>query len=115
MCHVLAYLRWKSDWWVDQGSKQVIDHDLALVNGIQAYSHKQAAIQTRMAECCAAHWLPVLLQYGITPSWKSDFDDCTILPSQPVLNMDASDDEEDENQSELDDEEDIVNSLAGKE
>lgn len=115
MRRVLVYLRWKSDWWVDQGSKRVIDHDLALVDGIQAYAHKQAAIQTRVAERCAAHWLPVLLQYGITPSWESDFDDCTTLPSQPGLNMDASDDEEDENESELDDEEDIVNSLACEE
>lgn len=60
----------------------MIDNDPALLNGIRAYAFKQAAIQTRMAEWCASHWLPVLLQHGITPSWKNDFLDVIPVPSQ---------------------------------
>jgi hypothetical protein len=58
----------------------------------------------------------VLLQHGITPSWKSDFDNTTVTPpsEQGQFAMDNVDhsDEEDKNQSELDEEEDIVANFA---
>jgi len=116
---VLAFLTWKSQWWVEQGSKPDIDHDPALLDGIQAYAQKQAAIQTRMAKRCAAHWLPLLLQHGITPSWKSDFSTSVVASSQcgqpKIDNVEGSEGEEDENESELDNEEDIVDNFAFEE
>ena len=47
---VLMFFAWKSSWWVDQAARWIVDDDPALVEGIQAYAYKQAAIQTRMAE-----------------------------------------------------------------
>jgi hypothetical protein len=72
---VLAFFAWKSSWWVDQAVRRKIEDDPALIDGIRAYAYKQASFQTRMAERCASHWLPVLEEKGITPCWKADFAD----------------------------------------
>jgi len=119
---VLAFFSWKSSWWVNQASRRVIDNDPALLDGIRAYAFKQAAIQTRMAKRCASHWLPVLLQHGITPSWRDDFLDLIPVPSQEgqheqvesqvVVEDDGATDVENGNDSELEDEEDIIESFS---
>ena len=125
---VLAFFSWKSSWWVEQAARRVVDNDPALVDGIRAYALKQAAIQTRMAKRCASHWLPVLLKHGITPSWKSDFTDIVPQAQQPQAQQphpvqdqqyEVEEEEEDDdtdvesgNESELEDEEDIVANFA---
>ena len=100
--------------------RRKIDNDAALVDGIHSYAYKQAAIQSRLRERCASYWLPVLEQHGITPSWKVDFvDEVGIsIMKEKVIGEDEQlddyddDDRESENESELDDEEDIINSFA---
>jgi hypothetical protein len=116
---VVMFLSWKSSWWVDRAVIRNVDDDPALVDGIQAYAYKQAAIQSRMRDRCASHWLPVLEQHGITPSWKDDLgDDVGISMMQDkVIGQgqqleDYDDDRESENESDLDDEEDIINNFA---
>ena len=117
---VLAFFAWKSSWWVDSASRRIVDDDPALVDGIHAYAYKQAAIQTRMAERCASHWLPVLEQHGITPGWKADFMDSVgksnmqdqVTGQGQSLEDDENSDRESENESELEDEEDIIDSFA---
>jgi hypothetical protein len=113
---VLAYFSWKSSWWDDRATRRMVDNDPALVDGIQAYAYKQAALQTQMAERCASHWLPALQQHGITPSWKVDFPDIVGISSTQgeitELEDDCNSDGESENESDLEDEEDIINSFA---
>jgi len=126
MRRVLVFLTWKSSWWIGEAHKRVPD-DSGLCDGISAYAYKQSAIQTRMAERCAQHWLPVLAKHGITPSWKSQFC-CATATSSPSPSgqmgdqdgdwpqNDVSDDNftdrEEENHSDLEDEEDIVASFT---
>ena len=117
---VLAFFSWKSSWWVDQAERRMVDDDPALVNGIQAYAHKQAALQIQMAERCVSHWLPVLEQHGITPCWKDDWADVVgISPMEgqqtgddKQLEDDDTSDGESENESDLEDEEDIIDSFV---
>jgi hypothetical protein len=117
---VLAFFAWKNSWWVDQASRRIVDDDPALVDGIHAYAYKQATIQTRLAERCASHWLPVLEQHGIMPSWKDDFADkvgmFTGHDQEIGPNQEGEDDEnsdrESENESDLENEEDIIDSFA---
>ena len=104
----------------------MVDDDPALLDGIRAYAHKQASLQTRMAGRCASHWLPVLEQHGITPCWKADFVDevgMFVIEGHATrqgqqLGQDEQHDDDDiaagdsENESELDDEEDIIDSFT---
>jgi hypothetical protein len=115
---VLVFFEWRSSWWVDQAARRVVEDDPALVDGIRAYAYKQASFQTQMAERCASQWLPVLEGKGITPCWKADFaDEVGISIMQDKLigeDEQLEDDDSDrdsENGSELDDEEDIINSF----
>ena len=124
MRRVLAFLTWKSSWWIEEAHKRVTD-DPGVRDGIRAYANKQAVIQTRMAGRCAQHWLRVLAKHGITPSWKSQFWCATATSPQSgqmgdpdgdktqsnVSDNDLTDVEE-ENQSDLEDEEDIVASFT---
>jgi hypothetical protein len=114
---VLVFFSWKSSWWVDQAARRIIDDDPALVDGIHAYAYKQAAIQSGMRDRCASHWLPVLEQHGISPSWKADFVDkvgISMMQDKVIGQQleDSDDDRESENESDLDDEENIINSFA---
>jgi hypothetical protein len=117
---VLVFFKWKSSWWVDCAARRIVDDDPGLTDGIHAYAYKQAVIQTRMAERCASHWLPVLEQHGITPCWKSDFADEVgtsnvhdqVIGRGQGLDEDEDEDRESENESELEDEEDIIDSFA---
>ena len=117
---VLAFFSWKSSWWVDWAVRRMVKDDPALVDGVRAYAYKQAAIWTRMAERCASFWLPVLEQHGIRPSWKAEYADIVrISPEQDQTTGqdqqpedDDALDEECENDSDLDDEEDIIDSFS---
>lgn len=119
MRRTLEFLTWKSSWWISEACKRVVE-DPGLQDGIRAYAYKQAAIQTRMAERCAHHWLPVLMKQGITPSWKSQFWNPVASlqngqedhKTHDNVSNDGFTDGEDENQSDLEDEEDIVASFS---
>jgi hypothetical protein len=117
---VLEFFAWKSSWWIDQAARRMVEDDTSLVDGIRAYAYKQAEFQTRMAERCASHWLPVLEEKGITPSWKADFADGVrfstlqdkLIGEDQQFDDDDDSDRESENGSELDNEEDIINSFT---
>jgi hypothetical protein len=121
MRRVLAFFAWRSSRWVDCATRQMVGDDPALIDGIHAYAHKQAILQTRMAERCADHWLPVLEKRGITPSWKADFANKAGIDTEGLIGQgeqledDDISDRESEYESELEDEEDIINSFAFEE
>ena len=73
MRRVIVYLKWKGAWWHERSSLR--DHvDGTILSGVSGYAHKQAAICSRMAENCAAYWLPHLREKGIKPAWESDYE-----------------------------------------
>jgi hypothetical protein len=111
MRRVLVFFSWKSSWWVDQAARRRIDENAELVDGIHAYAYKQAAIQTGLAHRCASHWLPVLEEHGIMPCWKGDYEVEVSAQGQQSEDDDISDRESDD-ESELEDEEDIIDSFA---
>ena len=72
MRRVLAYHEWKNMWWQEQSSIRKVG-DATIQSGLAGYAKKQAAISQRMAEVCAAYWLPRLKDKGIVPSWASRY------------------------------------------
>lgn len=72
MRRVIVYLKWKAEWWKEQGSRRVSD-DAGLVEGLLAYAERQAGLFKGLAESCAQTWQPALLKEGITPSWPNMF------------------------------------------
>ncbi|KAF8222792.1 hypothetical protein L208DRAFT_1060319, partial [Tricholoma matsutake] len=53
MCHVLVFLPWKADWWLQQVECRSV-LDLLLLEGLQAYAMQQSYVQTLLAthSCC---------------------------------------------------------------
>lgn len=72
MRRVLAYFEWKSSWWLEQANRRT-SLEPSVQSGVVAYAHKQSALSLQMAACCAAHWLPVMKNHGINPSWGSKY------------------------------------------
>jgi hypothetical protein len=75
MRRVIAYHKWKADWWRGRSSKRS-NADLVILSWISGYAHKQADMCTRMAERCALYWLPHLKSQGggIMPSWGLEYE-----------------------------------------
>lgn len=72
MRRVIVYHKWRAAWWCERSSLR--EHaDATILSGVSGYAHKQAAICTRMAERCAAYWLPQLKDKGFVPVWASDY------------------------------------------
>lgn len=64
MRRVLAFLRWKSLWWKERVHKRTNVCDPILMEGLQAYAHRQAALQHDLATLFQAKWT-ASLQEGI--------------------------------------------------
>jgi hypothetical protein len=98
MRRVVAYHKWKADWWRERSSTRD-SVDQVILSGISGYAHKQAAMCTRMAEQCALSWLPHLKSQGggILPSWGLEYEHLLVEAQASV--HEARDDES----SELDD------------
>ena len=99
MQQVIAFHRWKADWWRDRASVQTHEDQVGL-SGISGYAHKQADICNRLAEQCARHWLPPLKASGIIPSWGLDYEHLLPVSSDgkdetfhsTTLNLDGAED-----------------------
>jgi hypothetical protein len=92
MRRVLAYFEWKSSWWLEQANQRS-SLEASVQSGVMAYAHKQSNLSLRMAARCAAHWLPVLKNHGIIPSWGSKYQ-----VAGSAVNQSISDSEDDEDQ-----------------
>ena len=68
MRRTLVFLEWRAEWWRKRAHHRV-DAPAHLRHGIEAYALRQAALQQRIANCHAKHWLPVLKSKGIIPCW----------------------------------------------
>lgn len=105
MRRVLAYHEWRNTWWEEQSSRRTVG-DGTIQSGLAGYAKKQAAISRRMAEVCAAYWLPRLKDIGIVPSWASRY--MSVVASSPVEGEEnGGNEEEDESDTEHDLEEDV--------
>jgi hypothetical protein len=85
MRRVIAYLKWKADWWREQGALRS-PVDVTVLSGVSGYAHKQA-----VAERCAVHWLLHLRVKDITPTWASDYKHLLhqAVDSAPVVDPDG--------------------------
>ena len=113
MRRVLEYLRWKATWW-ESKAKVRKDVDLAVGNGLLAYSGKQAMIYNRLAQRFAKQWSFTLQGQGIRASWQQQFDKLPRLVSlweveriEKELDLDQEnegldEESEEENEEELD-------------
>jgi hypothetical protein len=77
MRRTLAFLEWKAEWWRNQARRRA-DAPAHLRHGIEAYAMRQAALQQRIANRHAKHWLPVLVANGCTPCWASKYSDICV-------------------------------------
>lgn len=90
MRRVIAYCEWKASWWRARGGLRCVAGagDVSILEGVEAYAHKQAAMSETLASQCALYWLPALWKQGITPEWGSQF---THPASQPVTIIEPDD------------------------
>jgi hypothetical protein len=91
MRRVLAYFEWKSSWWLEQANRRS-SLEPSVQSGVVAYAHKQSSLSLRMAARCAAHWLPVIKNHGIIPSWGSKYQVATSSVNKSI--SDSEDDED---------------------
>jgi hypothetical protein len=58
MRRVVAFMEWKSAWWIDQGHLRAGDSFLGPgeSEGMMAYSMRQASMFLNMKRRCAASW-----------------------------------------------------------
>lgn len=82
MRRVVVYLEWRAGWWRAQGQRRrdVGSDESDILDGVEAYSQKQAAIAEGLALSCARYWLPMLQRYGLDSEWGSRY----VLSTQPI-------------------------------
>ena len=98
MRRVLAYFEWKSSWWLEQANRRS-GLEASVQSGVMAYAHKQSTLSLRMAARCAAHWLPVMKNHGIIPSWGSKYQVRSSAVNQDGSISDSEDEDEVDNRS----------------
>ncbi|KII87542.1 hypothetical protein PLICRDRAFT_177283 [Plicaturopsis crispa FD-325 SS-3] len=59
MCCVIAFCRWKADWWAVQGKHREHTTTPELYEGIQAYASEHASMERRMVSTLEAKWKSV--------------------------------------------------------
>jgi hypothetical protein len=92
MRRVLAFLEWKSSWWLDRENLRVdIPNDLA--EGLKAYAQTQADLQQALKEHFCAIWQSPL----------ADSDDISELDGNGEDNGHPDDDDDDDDELEGDD------------
>lgn len=101
MRRVLAYLRWKSKWWIDAGQGRD-DISPELTSGVRAYANKQAAICIAIAYQCASHWQKVLKAAEIIPEWVCDWNGIAHIGYEPSASNTEDADEDDDDTAEED-------------
>ena len=86
MRRVLAFLEWKSTWWVDRRNLQRADVTSDLAEGLQAYAQTQGDLQQALKEHFCAIWRSPL----------ADSDDISELEENDKDNEEDDDDDDDE-------------------
>lgn len=72
----LAYCEWKSTWWMNQRESRTGTSDL--LEGLAAYSLKQAKMWRSMGESFATEWAPVVHDFKLPSDWPPPY--CERLP-----------------------------------
>ena len=96
MCQVLpvlAYFEWKSSWWLERANRRT-SLESSIQSSVVAYAHKQLTLLLQMGACCAAHWLPVMKNHGIIPSWSSKYQVGSSAVNQDGSISDSEDDKD---------------------
>jgi hypothetical protein len=93
MRRVLAYFEWRSTWWLEQANRRT-SLESSVQSGVVAYAHKQSTLCLRMAARCAAHWLPVMENHGIFPTWGSKYQAASSAVNQDRSISDSEDDDD---------------------
>lgn len=84
MRRVLHYCVYKHNWWHEQAGRRIegtAEKDgrvvtAELMDGLRAYSAKQAAVWDNLGAKCAARWIPLLAKSGdatAMSSWPSKY------------------------------------------
>jgi hypothetical protein len=71
MRRVPWYMKWKTQWWVDQAAGRGDEVSPLLKSGCRAYAAKQAYIWSSLGEKFRGMWTPLLEQYGISVEWPA--------------------------------------------
>jgi hypothetical protein len=73
MCRTLAYLSWKSNWWLEQAflrEQNTLPHgDTTLASGLAAYAHEQSDIYHQIGREFALKWAPLLIPQRLDGGW----------------------------------------------
>jgi hypothetical protein len=93
MRRVLAYFEWRSSWWLEQGNRRT-GLESSVQSGVMAYAHKQSSLCLRMAARCAVHWLPVMKNHGIAPTWGGKYEVASSATNQDESISDSEDDDD---------------------
>ena len=69
MRRVIAFLEWKSSWWVGKVGSRSSSATADIQHGIDAYARKQASTYHLLAVSLANQWLPHLLEWKLDITW----------------------------------------------
>jgi hypothetical protein len=101
MRRVLWFLKWKRQWWMDQGR---LRHNARedVREGLVAYSCKQAAILDSMARRFADDWYPFLSSHGMATEWPEEYLEGRLCNSEGMIRQEMEE-EDDDAESEMED------------
>lgn len=72
MRRVIAYLEWKSTWWIEQAHQRGdVRSDIA--SGLEAYADRQSSLMQSLARSFASLWYPLLRKTDISIEWPSTY------------------------------------------
>jgi len=69
MRRVIAFLEWKSGWWVGKVGSRSSSAAADIQHGVDAYARKQANTYHLLAVSLANQWLPHLLEWKLDITW----------------------------------------------
>ena len=70
--HVITYLDWKANWWLDQAHQCPNAHN-DIQNGQEAYLHCQSMLMQDLAKLFASLWHPILLSANLLINWPKEY------------------------------------------
>lgn len=74
MRRALAYLQWRSDWWIAQAEhRDPKKISQPLLSGLRAYALRQAQLQLDLGVQFARMWYPVIKRRGLVCNWPEFF------------------------------------------
>ena len=100
MRRILAYLKWKANWWRSQIERHT-DVSSQLHRGLKVYAAKQVAVYEQLATWTASYWVSYLQKLGPLPAWIVPYQAAarricprSVMPSAEGVQEEESSDEE---------------------